>query len=496
MGCTASTKRPDQKDNGRGASAVVDPQTGRDPYQQPHTYAGSQSGYNAQQAHNYDYGQEEWEAFPEAFEFPEFPTSNDVSQANVDHTAVQLSFPEPQPPASTRSKASRVSFGQDLFPNETEAHFPCNLLLTLIGATNLPFWSVDERCDAYVKISNSNSGFSEKTNIIRNSANPVWDSPFTIPVRTDKDEICFEVYNSFRGNGTRRKAGNAQKIGVCYLSLQQGGVLPAAFVPGQEISLDILSDGPDPSAGKLRLCATWEKTAQKGSTPRSRVSSTSPQHSRNVSLQPVVSSGAENKPHRELTPSSQPRTSIDTEKKMQDDFTSPPQRTTSSQQQFQNGFDHGFDNYVFPRNLVLTLVGASGLPKMDTIGWCDPYVIIQNYLSGFNAKTKTIKNTADPVWDAVFTIPVSSSQDEIIFDVYDYDTIGGDDYIGICKLPVNHQFVSGQEFKLEIRPEGKGPGGGHLTMHAIWESEAATKTLHKARTSEVLGEKKIDSKKL
>jgi len=125
---------------------------------------------------------------------------------------------------------------------------------------------------------------------------------------------------------------------------------------------------------------------------------------------------------------------------------------------------------TYPRLMFLQVIGASGLPKMDTIGWCDPYCIITNKVTKEQWKTAIIYDNPEPVWEEAFTVTVSSPQDTIEFQVYDYDRVGRDDYIGLSYLSMDSRFVNGREIALEIID--KSQTRGHLRIAAQWADEA------------------------
>jgi len=124
----------------------------------------------------------------------------------------------------------------------------------------------------------------------------------------------------------------------------------------------------------------------------------------------------------------------------------------------------------FPRTLFLTIIGASGLPKMDTIGWCDPYVVITNIATKVKEQTQTIYDNPEPVWEENFMIEVSSESDPIVMEVFDFDRFNQDDYIGACLLPIDGRFICGREVALEIVDKKK-KARGVLRYQANWADE-------------------------
>mmetsp|Transcript_12892 Transcript_12892/g.16949 ORF Transcript_12892/g.16949 Transcript_12892/m.16949 type:complete len:727 (-) Transcript_12892:396-2576(-) len=126
---------------------------------------------------------------------------------------------------------------------------------------------------------------------------------------------------------------------------------------------------------------------------------------------------------------------------------------------------------VYPRTLFVTVIGASGLPKMDTIGWCDPYVVITNISTREKQKTEIIYDNPEPVWEENFVITISSARDTLVMEVFDYDRVGQDDYIGASILPLDTRFICNRECALEVTDKKK-KNRGTLRVSAMWADEA------------------------
>eukprot|EP00039_Didymoeca_costata_P030314 m.28957 g.28957 ORF g.28957 m.28957 type:complete len:1150 (+) comp8050_c0_seq1:296-3745(+) len=87
----------------------------------------------------------------------------------------------------------------------------------------------------------------------------------------------------------------------------------------------------------------------------------------------------------------------------------------------------------------ISIISGSGLAAHDKNGLSDPYVVLEllpedNWLSGHNAKTQTVKKSLDPVWkNQDFDIVANSKgieQSVIRLAVYDADFMSKDDPIG------------------------------------------------------------------
>jgi len=90
------------------------------------------------------------------------------------------------------------------------------------------------------------------------------------------------------------------------------------------------------------------------------------------------------------------------------------------------------------------ILKGRGLAAEDLNGKSDPYVYV---LAGknFRERTSIKKSTLAPVWDdALFEIDYSKDHTEIGFEVFDYDRIGKDEFLGrfnvtIAALPPNKE---------------------------------------------------------
>lgn len=86
--------------------------------------------------------------------------------------------------------------------------------------------------------------------------------------------------------------------------------------------------------------------------------------------------------------------------------------------------------------LRLHLRGASALVNLESVGEVDPYarVIVDGKLK---AKTVTIGETVNPVWDSVFFFPVATEHQHLLIQVMDAETEGKDRNLGSVAVNVN-----------------------------------------------------------
>lgn len=122
----------------------------------------------------------------------------------------------------------------------------------------------------------------------------------------------------------------------------------------------------------------------------------------------------------------------------------------------------------------ISVAKAVGLPKADFLGTADPYVEIRvmcgDPLGGeaesqqelqkrnsqvvdaktvFQAQTKVIRGSLDPVWEESFTLEVfpddAVSELFVYFRIYDYDLIGSDDFLGHTSISLLELLASSLE---------------------------------------------------
>lgn len=96
--------------------------------------------------------------------------------------------------------------------------------------------------------------------------------------------------------------------------------------------------------------------------------------------------------------------------------------------------------------LTVQVVSATGLPKMDFIGLCDPFVTMK--YGDRTARTEVIHHTTKPQWDAAFSFDVMDPEEQLVLTCMDWDDVvdeevqadkeDGDqhDFIGSCTINV------------------------------------------------------------
>ena len=88
--------------------------------------------------------------------------------------------------------------------------------------------------------------------------------------------------------------------------------------------------------------------------------------------------------------------------------------------------------------LKVILLEAKNIPKMDTIGWADPYVLLQVEGEELKrSKTKTIKKGEDPIYDERFEFKLKNQNEQNLHIlIKDHDALTSDDEVGKVVLPL------------------------------------------------------------
>ncbi|MDP2437818.1 MAG: hypothetical protein Q8P67_18915 [archaeon] len=117
-------------------------------------------------------------------------------------------------------------------------------------------------------------------------------------------------------------------------------------------------------------------------------------------------------------------------------FSLPPRRTIATDRK-----DAGFLKTRLAydsqeKTLVVHLIEAYDVLPMDSNGFSDPYVKI--YLDSKKVfKSPTLKKTLDPAFNVTATIPKLDLSQTLLIEIWDWDRIGSDDFIGYLELPLS-----------------------------------------------------------
>jgi Ca2+-dependent lipid-binding protein len=118
--------------------------------------------------------------------------------------------------------------------------------------------------------------------------------------------------------------------------------------------------------------------------------------------------------------------------------------------------------------VAITLHGAQGLKNPDNFsGTTDPYAIITLNRRAPLAQTKMIKDTSNPRWNETHYVIVTSFNDSLDLEVYDYNEFRKDKELGVASFPLEslediHDF---ENESLEVISNGKARGLVSCDLH-------------------------------
>ncbi len=97
--------------------------------------------------------------------------------------------------------------------------------------------------------------------------------------------------------------------------------------------------------------------------------------------------------------------------------------------------------------LKVYAVEARNLPALDMNGSSDPYLVV--YFQDQKAKTRTLKNNLNPVWNELFNFTVVPGDRHINIAIYDEDVVGSDELEGVCVLELPNEAECDQKMVIE-----------------------------------------------
>eukprot|EP00003_Mantamonas_plastica_P018284 TRINITY_DN2996_c0_g1_i3.p1 TRINITY_DN2996_c0_g1~~TRINITY_DN2996_c0_g1_i3.p1 ORF type:complete len:1456 (+),score=625.75 TRINITY_DN2996_c0_g1_i3:616-4368(+) len=156
-------------------------------------------------------------------------------------------------------------------------------------------------------------------------------------------------------------------------------------------------------------------------------------------------------------------------------------------------FATDYEVYCRPKGeLQISVVEGRSLKPMDvklgSSGKADPYVVVS--FQDQEVKTATVKKSLDPKWNAEFSLSLIRDLDEIIFSVYDFNTLGKPDPMGqliidFTSLELQHDVRISEWFELQPMEGMKDPEGSILVELCFIDStkESADEETTKSSSS-------------
>lgn len=111
--------------------------------------------------------------------------------------------------------------------------------------------------------------------------------------------------------------------------------------------------------------------------------------------------------------------------------------------------------------VAITLHGAQGLKNPDNFsGNPDPYAVVTLNKRSPLAQTKTVKDTPNPRWNETHYIIVTSFNDSLDIEVYDWNEFRKDKSLGTASFPLENveEIFEHENERLEVKSGGKARG--------------------------------------
>lgn len=144
-----------------------------------------------------------------------------------------------------------------------------------------------------------------------------------------------------------------------------------------------------------------------------------------------------------------------------------------------------------PGTLHVTLVGAAGLPKMDTFTHrADPYLVVQCGAASKPYKTAVKRNTLKPLWEERCVFECISGASALQVTMYDYNWSSKDQLMGTVVIPVRSSACPAADYPLTGVLEGGEPCKGTVRLSTTFVPGAAPS----ARPREGKGSGKVSVK--
>lgn len=303
----------------------------------------------------------------------------------------------------------------------------------LLRAVNLPKMDLLSSSDAFVRLDNSDSSSTATSSVKENTSHPEWNEMLKVGVINNTDPVRLSVFDKdtmspddLIGFGVLSMSplqdGKWHDVACKLLdenwkeSRDKGTVLVrAAYAPHSADGALGAVPPPPPPSKEFSLPVEQpidEESKQDGPVTTATAA---------VTAVAAVDAGSAGSTTDSTASSGASTTTEPTEKKKTPKANFLPSRPLAS----------------FAGVVHLFLERGHGLPKLDTDGWCDPYLVLENSDSTFKVKSEIAKDTKDPVWMQMLQVGVHSSQDPIRFTVFDWDSRSDDDFVGYGVINMN-----------------------------------------------------------
>jgi len=139
-----------------------------------------------------------------------------------------------------------------------------------------------------------------------------------------------------------------------------------------------------------------------------------------------------------------------------------------------------------PRPVSVVVVGARGLRNADWMpgfGRSDPYCVVKvQDRPSCSFKTDSVKNSLNPIWNHRGELQNVSSDDVLVFELYDKDRFKQDDLLGRTWLPASLFEAEGFDGDLPLKDAGKNV---KASLHVRIAAPAAARLAKAERLDEI-----------
>ncbi|PVU93427.1 hypothetical protein BB561_003292 [Smittium simulii] len=116
---------------------------------------------------------------------------------------------------------------------------------------------------------------------------------------------------------------------------------------------------------------------------------------------------------------------------------------------------------------IINIINARNLPKADTFGTADPYVVISSETKpDISARTNRKEGTLSPTWNETFALIIPAESDKIMFNLWDWNAVGKDEKM--CNSFINMEQLIEQGGRMEtclaLKKQNKNAGELNLSI--------------------------------
>merc|ERR1712002_1337998 len=310
-----------------------------------------------------------------------------------------------------------------------------HLTLTIHNGINLMNTELIGKSDPYVVVECGCQKFRSKT--VKNSQNPIWDFIVDTDIKKESaEDIKVSVFDEDIGNDDpmgyvfldiKELSNNAiiTKKNIPLKNCKSGEINFSSNFTKQAEDIKTESVKKDDQTDKIEELSAIKETSLSSEEKESKVSLDIESTSETEKLQDTNSEFEKTEKSLYAEKTTETKKQEIKENKKDESFVSKMDEDKLKKSLSTMVFGH----------LTLTIHNGVNLMNTELIGKSDPYVVIEH--GGQNFRSKTVKNSQNPIWDFVVDTDIKKeSAENIKVSVFDED-IGKDDPMGYVFLDIN-----------------------------------------------------------